>query len=208
MNKKLKLFTQIIFFGSIWGILEATLGYVLHFVPLFISGTIMFPIASYVLYKGYQKTQSRFSLFYMAVVASTIKAVDLLLPQFSYFKTINPMISILLEGLVVVLIANLLISKKPVNKYLALPIASVSWRVLYTAYMGLQFAITGFVAAQISSPAAFIEFTVLAGLFSGLIASTLLYLDQFITFKTTKLDHYPLLASVLFIIGLISTYTL
>ncbi len=45
MNKK-ELWTTIVFFGGLWGgLLEATLGYVLHLVPAYISGIIMFPIA-------------------------------------------------------------------------------------------------------------------------------------------------------------------
>ncbi len=210
MNKtnKLKFFTIIVFYGSLWGILEATFGYFLHFVPTLIAGSVMFPVASYILYKGYQKTQSRFSLLYMGVVASAIKAIDLLLPQFSYFKTINPMISIILESLVVVLIVNMVVSKKPVNKYLAFPIASISWRTLYVLYMGVQFVATGFVATQIASFSGFANFVLIQGLISGAIASMLIYLDKYMNFNFKQIDRYPLIASFLLVIALVLTYTL
>lgn len=208
MNKKIRLFTQIIFFGSLWGILEATIGHVLHFIPATIAGSVMFPIAAYVLYKGYEKTQSKSSLFYMGVVAATIKSVDFLLPQFSVFKTINPMISILLESLVVVLVVTMIVSKSPTKKYLALPIASVSWRVVFISYMGLQFVLTGNLAPYITTFSAGFEFVVIAGLLSGAIGSTLIFLDKYISFSFSKLDHYPLLASALFAIAIITTYTL
>jgi hypothetical protein len=208
MNKKIKLFTQIIFFGSIWGILEATIGHVLHFIPATIAGSIMFPIAAYVLFKGYEKTQSKFSLFYMGVVASTIKSVDLLLPQFSIFKTINPMISILLESLVVVLVVTMVVSKNPTKKYLALPIASVSWRLVFITYMGIQFLLTGNLAHYITTFGAGFEFVVISGLLSGAFGSVLLYLDKYLHFSFSKLDRYPLIASALFAIAIITTYTL
>lgn len=208
MNKKIKLFTQIIFFGSIWGILEATIGHVLHFIPATIAGSIMFPIAGYVLYKGYEKTKSKSSLFYMGAVAATIKSVDFLLPQYSIFKTINPMISILLESLVVVLVVNMIVSKNINKKYIALPIASVSWRLVFIAYMGIQFVLTGNLAPYIANFAAGFEFVVIAGLLSGIFASTLLFLDKYIHFNFRKIDHYPLIASALFVIALITTYTL
>ena len=82
-NKKIKLFTQIIFYGALWGFLEATLGYVLHWIPTLIAGTIMFPIASVILLRAYNKTKSKSALLYIGLVAATIKSIDLLLPSFS-----------------------------------------------------------------------------------------------------------------------------
>lgn len=208
MNKKLKLFTQIIFFGSIWGILEATIGHILHFIPATIAGSIMFPLAAYVLYKGYEKTKSKASLFYMGVIAAMIKSVDLFLPQISIFKTINPMLSILLESLVVVLVVNMLLSKNNIVKYAALPVASVAWRSIFIAYMAGQYALTGNLAPYISTFSAGFEFVVISGLLSGLIASSIIYLDSKVHFSFRKIDSYPILASFLLVVALITTYTL
>lgn len=208
MNKTIKLITQIIFFGSIWGILEATIGHLLHFIPVTIAGSIMFPIASYVLYKGYERTQNKWSLFYMGVVAASIKSIDLLLPQISIYKTINPMISILLESLVVVAVVSFLVSKKPHHRYLALPIASVGWRTIFIAYMGVQFILTGNLAPYIKTFSSGFEFVVITGILSGGIASILIYLDGKLDFQIKKIDRYPLLASILLIIAIITTYTL
>jgi hypothetical protein len=206
MNKK--LWVQVLFFGSIWGILEATIGHVLHFIPATIAGSIMFPIASVILYKAYQKTESRFSLFYIGGVASAIKAVDFLLPQLSVFKTINPMISIVLEALVVVLVAQLLISKSPTKKYIALPIASITWRSLFISWMGLQYVTTGNLAPYIKTFGAGFEFVVISGLLSGLIASLFIYVADKVTFKLPEINNNIIYASGLFIIAIITTYTL
>jgi|LGOV01.1.fsa_nt_gb hypothetical protein len=208
MNKKLKLFTQIIFYGSIWGLIEATLGHVLHFIPVTIAGSIMFPIAGLILYKAYKKTNSKAALFYIGFVAAAIKSIDFLLPQLSIFKTINPMLSIILESLVVVLVVTMITSKKPVNKYLALPIASISWRTLFIGWMALQFVLTGNLAPYIKSFSLGFEFVVISGLISGALASALLFIDSKVTFTFRRLDYSPYLATVLLVVALIATYTL
>ncbi len=208
MKNNLKLFTQIIFYGALWGFIEATLGHVLHFIPITIAGSIMFPIAGLILYKAYNKTNSKMALFYIGIVAATIKSVDFLLPQLSVYKTINPMISILFESLVVVLVITMLTSKKPVNKYLALPIASISWRTMFILWMSLQFVLTGNLAPYIKSFNAGFEFVVISGLLSGAIASGLIYIESKIKFSFSKLDYSPALTSLLLVIALIATYTL
>jgi hypothetical protein len=38
-------FWTIVLYASIWGLLEATLGWLLQFVPFPISGLVMFPLA-------------------------------------------------------------------------------------------------------------------------------------------------------------------
>lgn len=208
MKNKMKLFTTVIFFGSIWGILEATIGHVLHFIPATIAGSIMFPIASFILYKTYQRTESKLSLIYVGIVAATIKSVDLLLPSLSIYKTINPMISILLESLVVVAVITLVISKKPQLSYTALPIASLSWRTIFIGYMGLQFVLTGNLAPYIKSIQAAVMFVVVSGLLSGAIASLLIFVDRQFNEKIYKLNIKPVYATLLLIAAIITTYTL
>ena len=208
MNKNIKLFTTVIFFGSIWGILEATIGHILHFIPATIAGSIMFPIASLILYKTYKKTESKASLFYVGLVAAMIKSVDLLLPSLSVYKTINPMISILLESLVVVAVITLVISKKPQLSYSALPIASVSWRTIFIGYMGLQFVLTGNLAPYIKTLQAGITFVIIGGLLSGAMASLLLFVERNYMHKFNLATIKPIYAAFLFIAALITTYTL
>ncbi len=206
INKKQVI--QILFYGSLWGILEATIGHVLHFIPATIAGSIMFPIAGIILYKAYQKTESRQSLFYIGVIAASIKSVDLLLPQLSIYKTINPMISILLEAFVVVLVVNLLISSSPQKKYIAFPIASIGWRAIFISWMGFQYVTTGNLAPYITSFAAGFEFVILVGLLSGAIASIAVFVLDEIRFKVPELSSKWMYATGLFIIAIITTYTL
>lgn len=208
-NKKIILLTQIIFYGALWGFLEATLGYALHWIPTLIAGTIMFPIASVILLRAYNKTNSKKALLYIGLVATTIKSVDLLLPSYTVFNTINPMVSIVLESLLVFVVVFLFTSEKVTNKIAAAQIASIGWRVGYITYMAAQWAFTGFVAYMISSFVEVLEFVVIMGVLSGLMTTGLIYLDQSLKFKFNfKLDAKPIFAASLLIIATLATYLL
>ena len=206
MNKK--GWIQILFYGSLWGLLEATIGHVLHFVPATIAGSIMFPIAGVILYKAYQKIESKSALFYIGAVAASIKSIDLLLPQQSVFKTINPMISIMLEALVVVIVVNLVVSKSPAKKAIALPIASIGWRSLFILWMGFQYITTGNLAPYIMTFEAGFGFVIISVLLSGAIATLFVFVSDKVTFKVPELSNRWVLATGLLIVAIISTYTL
>ncbi len=206
-NKKIKLLTQIIFYGALWGFLEATLGYALHWIPTLIAGTIMFPIASVILLRAYNKTNSKKALLWIGVVAAAIKSVDLFLPSYTVFKTINPMVSIVLEALLVFAVVMLFTSEKVTNKVAAAQIASISWRAGYVVYMTAQWAITGFVAYSIASFANIFEFVIFSGALSGLLATGLIYLDESANLKF-KFDSRPVFAAGLLIAAIITTVIL
>jgi len=208
-NKKLKLLTQIIFYGALWGFIEATLGYALHWIPTLIAGTIMFPIASVILLRAYNKTNSKKAILYIGMVAASIKSIDLFLPSYSIFKTINPMTSIVLESLLVFVVVMMFTSEKITNKIAAAQIASIGWRVGYVAFMTVQFAFTGFVAYSISSVAHVLEFVVFSGVIGGLLATGLIYLDSSLKYKFNfKLDIKPAFAAGLLLIAAVATFIL
>jgi hypothetical protein len=106
MNKmsKVKILLTTITFGAIWGIVEATLGTVLH-LPFFdkvgmfaASSTIIIPIAYALMALCYKKTGSLFSVPLMGVIASLIK---LMVAFFVGFipSVYNPAIYIIVESL-------------------------------------------------------------------------------------------------------------
>ncbi len=181
MKNKKQIISSIIFFGALWGIIEATLGYVLHFLPIFISGTILFPIVSFILYKAYTVTQSKMSLVFIGVVAAAIKSINLFLPYFSPFKIINPMISIILESLLVVAVVGILSKDDTKSKVSGFVLASIGWRALYLGYMGIQYLTTGFVSSYLVTFYATFEYTVLFGLLSAGIAFGFHYLDKYVS---------------------------
>lgn len=180
---KMKNLPTIIFFGSIWGIIEATLGYLLHLLPvsIYISGTVLFPLVTLILYKAYKQTNSKSALLAIGGIAALIKAVDFFMPFGSPFKIINPIYSIIIESLLVLVVISVLDKDNLTSKIKALAIASIGWRVLYLAYNGVQYLANGFVSDYLVSFTAALQFTLLFGLLSAALGLGLIYLDKFLT---------------------------
>ena len=162
-NNKTVLFS-VIFFGSIWGILEATLGYALHFLPVLISGSIMFPIASTIMVMTFHQTKSRSAMIYVALIAASIKSVNFFMPGLLPIKTYNPMISIMLQSLVVYAVLPMVEKKSFAVQMLGLGIVSLSWRTLFIMNIAINNALTGFMFNQLASSSTIISFIVISGL--------------------------------------------
>lgn len=201
-GKTLKLVSQVIFFGAVWGITEATIGYLLHFLPPTLAGLIMFPIAVFILVKTYKATGLKSAMIYVGIIAAGIKAIDFVLPGIMVFKTINPMISIVLESLLVAAVYPLISQTDWKLKLAGGVAASLGWRACYIIYMTGQFIITGFASNYIASPAAVINFILLNGVVSGLLVLGVLLLEPKITIKTVKFRPVYALGALALALGL------
>lgn len=177
-NKLLKHLSIVVFYGALWGIVEASVGYVLHFLPALIAGTIMFPFASLILYRTYKASQNQWSLLGAGMIAIIIKSVNFFMPFNNVFKIINPMISILLESLVLMVVIKSLSSSKWLTKISLLTVSSVVWRGLFIGYLGIQALTTGFIAVQISSLYEVTSFMIISGLISAAMSVGVLYLSN------------------------------
>ncbi|MBU1145818.1 MAG: hypothetical protein KJ971_08225 [Firmicutes bacterium] len=208
-NNKLNKISTILFYGAIWGILEASLGYVLHFVPTFIAGTIMFPIVSVLLVRAYAKTNSKASLVFIGLVASFIKGINLFMPQYSIWKTINPMISIVVESILVLAVIQIISKDKPLQTFVALPLVSIGWRVLFLANLGIQFLANGYLATQISGIYPAFEFVILSGIVSGVIGVSLLVINSLWNKKIKlSVSIKPVLSFITFALAIVITILL
>lgn len=108
-NKHLKLFFSVLFFGGIWGLLEATLGTFLHLDIIGKAGmyacstTIMLPIAYYLIGLCYKHNGNLRCIAYMGLVASIIKMSLFLFKLFIPFagtqSILMPAMCILIESL-------------------------------------------------------------------------------------------------------------
>jgi len=181
-----KLFSAILFYGAIWGIVEASVGYLLHFLPTLIAGTILFPFVSVILYKAYRQTESSISILAIGVVAALIKSVNFFLPVLNVWKVINPMASILFESLIIMVLIKVAVNGKSPLRIAMVLLASVSWRAIFLAYMGIQMLLTGFTAPQIASFASIMSFSVGSGLLSGAMAVGMLALASIPIRKTDR----------------------
>ncbi len=103
MNKSLKV---NIMYGSLWGFVEATLGYILHWMFFPISGMIMFPIGVYFMKRAEKENDNKSSIIYVSLIAALIKSVNLFMPNLMIFKVTNPILMILAQGLLVYVLLN------------------------------------------------------------------------------------------------------
>jgi len=101
MSENKKLLSLVLFYGGLWGLAEATLGYLLHFLPSGVAGMIMFPVAFYFMFNLYKTTGLQSAVIMAGCVAAGIKLTGLAIPYPSLMSVINPAVSILLESLVI-----------------------------------------------------------------------------------------------------------
>jgi hypothetical protein len=101
MSENKKFLSMILFFGGLWGLTEATLGYLLHFLPTGVAGMTMFPVAFYLMFNLYKNTGLQSAILMAGCVAAGIKLTGLAIPLQSPMSVINPAVSILLESMVV-----------------------------------------------------------------------------------------------------------
>lgn len=130
--------TTILFWGATWGLVEATLGYVLHYLAVAIPGLpgfIMFPVALFFMHQVYQHTSKASAIMAAAGIAAMIKLTDLafggLLPIF----VINPALALLMEGLVVTLLITTSKHLKQIQLFSLGFLMSIGWRSVFLLYM-------------------------------------------------------------------------
>ena len=100
----LSLLFNVLFWGGLWGIVEATLGTILHLpafegAGLFLgSSVIIIPIAYFLMANCYKRTNSFYSVYLMGVLAALIKlSVGFVIGFIN--KVYNPAIYIVVESL-------------------------------------------------------------------------------------------------------------
>jgi hypothetical protein len=124
--------SAVLFWGSVWGLGEATLGHLLHIcgVPG-LAGFVLFPLGLYFMMQACLVTGRRSAMMGTALVACAIKMVDFVLPGPTPLAVINPSLAILFESLVVMFLlsAGNLLQRKP--SFYRLWFISVSWRIGY-----------------------------------------------------------------------------
>ena len=99
-SKVLNTIFSVLLFGGLWGIFEATVGTLLHMTfvtrSIFLaSTTILVPIAAFLMGACYKRTGSFRSVYYMGLLAASIKAISCVISGLSF----NPVWCMLLEAL-------------------------------------------------------------------------------------------------------------
>lgn len=89
-----------VFYGSIWGLGEATFGHLLHLVRFpGLPGLVMFPFGVLVMGRALARSGGASAVFLTGVVAAGFKSLDLLLPGTDILAVVSPARAILLEAL-------------------------------------------------------------------------------------------------------------
>ncbi len=104
----MKNLASICLFGSIWGLLEATLGGVLHIAHVPFTGTVMASIGFALLFAAHRAGVRPAQLFLVSGVAASFKFFDALLFPIPLFDVmiINPATAIASQGLAVALVVR------------------------------------------------------------------------------------------------------
>ena len=182
MNNKKTILT-ILFLGGLWGIIEATFGYLIHFLPNGFPGMIMFPIAFYFIYTSYKQTGKQSAIFYTAIVAGLIKLSDLFIPLQSAVSTINPAVSIILESLIVFVFIKIYSENRIYIKSAAM---SLGWILLLV--FSQRFIFHPAEGLYLKPFVEMIGFLIMNTIVSGLIIGTFLKLKQNSNFMILKYD--------------------
>jgi hypothetical protein len=89
-----------LFWGSVWGLGEATLGHVLHLVRVpGLPGLVMVPFAVLIMGRLAVRSRSAGAVFLAGAVAAGFKFFDLLVPGTDILALSRPIQAILLEAL-------------------------------------------------------------------------------------------------------------
>lgn len=180
--KNTKHIQTILLLGALWGIAEATIGHLLHFLPCGFSGMIMFPIGFYFMYNAYLVTDKKSAVIATAIIAASFKFVDFFLPMKSPMNIINPGMSIVLESLVVYGFIKIFAGKKSFAYTFSL---GLSWVVLFTLAQAIIFRPAA--GLYLSPLPQMIGFILMNALVSGLLVGFYLQREKIISFKPRNL---------------------
>jgi len=174
MKKKDDFDSQLLFislfWGSLWGIAEAFLGHLLHLVGFpGLAGIVMFPLGLFFMTKAFLISGKRRVILFTALIASSVKLVDLFFPVSTPFIVINPALAIIFESLVVMLFLpgkSWIEDRMRLRRVLGM---TLSWRGLYAVCvlgLSLFFPVKNFLNLGLSHT---VNFFLLEGAASGLL---------------------------------------
>lgn len=129
-----------LFFGGLWGLAEASLGYLLHLwgrAAPGLAGYIMFPIGFLLMYQAFRDAGRVEAVPAAALVAAAAKAASALLPGVGLLFVTNPVLAILAEGLVVFLGLRLVAFRASPLLPAKILAVSLGWRLLFLALVAV-----------------------------------------------------------------------
>lgn len=170
-NTRRNTLITVLTVGSLWGIFEATAGYLLHLLPFNIGWLVWYPVASFFMYSVYQRTGKSTDILLIGMLSAGIKLMNLMLPV-RIDRVLNPAVSILFEALslcAIICVMNKFKKNSIPLKAAAVLMTNTLWRLLYILYILLLVPDWMREIPVISSREAFLEFFVIQNLITSLI---------------------------------------
>lgn len=200
------MFWSVLFYGSIWGIFESTVGYFLHLLPIRVGSFIWLPVACFFMSQVYKSTSKYSSIIYISLLSSSIKLINLFMPV-SIDKVVNPAISIVLEGCAFLLILYAVNNKKlRLSPLVKTFLFNTSWRLFYLVYL-LFVPKWMFEKSSLTSLNSLFEFLVISNLKSGIGIYIYFKFQEKIKVPVVR-KLKPAFALLLFVINIICVFTL
>lgn len=133
-----RLWRSVCIWGALWGLLEASLGYLLHLIPgaAAASGMLLFPLAFFCMRAAVLESGQSLAALLAALVAAMLKLLDFLLPNPAAPLILRPALAITLEGLAFFLVlAPGMLSAEKKEDFPLLPLAgaTLGWRLAFAA---------------------------------------------------------------------------
>jgi hypothetical protein len=101
-SKRNRVLAAALFWGTLWGLWEATAGHLVHLVRIpGLPGILMAPAALFFLTRAVRAGGTPGAAFLTGCVAAGMKLLDLLIPGRNILAVVNPAQFILLESLIV-----------------------------------------------------------------------------------------------------------
>ncbi|MGE5343477.1 MAG: hypothetical protein ACM3SY_18570 [Candidatus Omnitrophota bacterium] len=128
-----------VFWGSLWGMAEATLGYAAHMASILpgVAGLVMFPIGFYFMLRTLRSTGKFGAVFAAAVIAAGIKLLDFFLPGPGAIYILNPALCIILEALAVIAVYRIVGQRQERRDFRFSDALAVGtgWRLVFLGYL-------------------------------------------------------------------------
>lgn len=190
-----------IFYGAVWGILEATLGYLIHLTNMS-STIILCPLAFFFMNQAYKSTEKISSIFFISIISASIKLLDLF-TNIRIDKVINPAISILLEGAVFSIMIYIFQKNelKKGTKIISVFVMNTLWRMAYCVYLFFSPRFIYEYSILISTQKIF-DFLIIKNIETSIVLITLFWIEYKIKLPILKKVN-PAIAIILFIIYII-----
>jgi hypothetical protein len=143
----------------------------------------------------------------VGLVAILIKGTNLFLPFLFPAKTINPMIAMAIQTLLVFAVIPLFESKKLSVKITSIVLVSVAWRLVMIGYYGVNYLATDFLDFRLRAFESAFSFVITEGLISGAFASLLIFatnpLKALAKFDRTRIN--PIISTAVLVIAIVLT---